>query len=798
MSALEISKVFTQSLVSTQGLISDPAINFYIPPYQRPFAWKDENFERLLADICAEVERVNDGDDLNAVAYLGSVIVVPDITYEYVQPHHKADMPGGVLHIIDGQQRITTLVVLSAFLATEGERLIQKLKALQSAAVAAGHGEAFQWLLPQMEDLAGDLQKMLGSKRSSSDERYKIVPKIIRAIHDQWGRTEQVAKYDSAIARFLWEYDAFASMPFSKPYVVKGFARKCPSEALASEYERFEEALDVLQSLLRALLPDRRRSRGTGDTAEVEGPEFPAPEEVAAGRALAVLCQRPDTCDFTACLSVSKVGSVVGSAIQWLVLGRFLLSRVIVSRISAMRREYAFDLFDSLNTTGAPLTAFETFKAEAMSTIPPTELAASQSLRSLNRVQQVLESKQGAADRQGRSAELFTAFAASETGFKLSRSPREQRHWLRKLYRAMDGVDREAMLLNMAHSAEWGLFVESILPAGGAEAHPLPSHARWMAELGREERGLLRSIQRAKHSIVWPVLQRFAVAALASDSRSDWADLSSAVKVVAGFSIIWRGAHVGTKSIDSHYRAIMRRLPATASAPEKRGLARLANPPERLLPELKAQLRQILEHAGFAADSMDKWSKSVAACDAYALGEFARLLLIVAHEDAILQDGSVGLIAGKNGSCPILPILDTPLGMSWSLEHVAPQNPRPEDGWDSALYGGVPVVHSNRLGNLTLLPPEWNSSVGNRSWPVKREFFRALSTRDPLEAQRRINELDSQGVSLPPMAGRVAETLLPMLDAIGRTSTWSLETVESRSAALAELAANRVFRWVFE
>jgi hypothetical protein len=798
MSSLEISKVFTQSLVATQSLISDPGTNFYVPPYQRPFAWKDENFERLLTDICAEVERVNDGDDLNAVAYLGSVIVVPDITYEYVQPHHKADMPGGVLHIIDGQQRITTLVVLSAFLATEGARILQQLRPLEAAARASGQGEVFDWILPQIEDLAGDLQKMLGSRRSAQDERYRIVPKIIRALHDQWGRSEPVARYGSAIARFLWEYDAFIAAPFTKPYVVKGFANKCPSAALASEYERFEEALAVLQALLRALLSDKRRSEASGDRAEIEAPDFPAPERVATGKALAVLCQPPESCDFTAALSVPKFGLAVGNAIRWLVLGRFLLSRVIVSRISAMRREYAFDLFDSLNTTGAPLTAFETFKAEAMSTIPPAQLAASQSLRSLERVQQVLEGKSGAADRQVRAAELFTAFAASETGYKLGRSPREQRHWLRKRYRAMDSAGRESMLLNMAHSAEWGLFVEHILPASASGSHSLSSHARWMSGLGPVERGILRSIQRAKHSIVWPVLQRFAVAALDSDSQSDWSDLQEAVRVVAGFSIVWRGAHSGTKSIDSHYRSIMRLVPATADTPGKRGLARMADPPVRLLPELKAQLRLILKQAGLGEDSRDKWCRSVAACDAYALGEFARLLLLVAHEDAILQDGTGALAVGKAGSCPILPILDTHMGMAWSLEHVAPQNPRPEDGWDLNLYSGVPVVHYNRLGNLTLLPPEWNSSFGNRPWSVKRELFGALAALDPLEAQRRIAVLAAQGISTPPMAERVSKTLLPMLDAIGRTSSWTLDTVDSRSAVLADLAATRVFRWVYE
>jgi hypothetical protein len=48
------------------------------------------------------------------------------------------------------------------------------------------------------------------------------------------------------------------------------------------------------------------------------------------------------------------------------------------------------------------------------------------------------------------------------------------------------------------------------------------------------------------------------------------------------------------------------------------------------------------------------------------------------------------------------------------------------------------------------------------------------------------------------MAERVSKTLLPMLDAIGRTSSWTLDTVDSRSAVLADLAATRVFRWVYE
>ena len=38
------------------------------------------------------------------------------------------------------------------------------------------------------------------------------------------------------------------------------------------------------------------------------------------------------------------------------------MNRVQVVVVSASKEEYAFDMFESLNTTGEPLTAFETFR----------------------------------------------------------------------------------------------------------------------------------------------------------------------------------------------------------------------------------------------------------------------------------------------------------------------------------------------------------------------------------------------------------------------------------------------------
>lgn len=67
-----------------------------IPEYQRPYVWKEKQINRLLDDF---VEYHNNADTEKSLFYLGSIIVHQD---------------GDQLKIIDGQQRITTLLLMKA------------------------------------------------------------------------------------------------------------------------------------------------------------------------------------------------------------------------------------------------------------------------------------------------------------------------------------------------------------------------------------------------------------------------------------------------------------------------------------------------------------------------------------------------------------------------------------------------------------------------------------------------------------------------------------------------------------
>jgi hypothetical protein len=80
-----------------------------VPHYQRPYAWKLENAQELLADLLAFMGEGNGKVDELPPYFLGSIVLVKDDT--------RADAD-----VIDGQQRLTTLTMLLAVLRATTEK----------------------------------------------------------------------------------------------------------------------------------------------------------------------------------------------------------------------------------------------------------------------------------------------------------------------------------------------------------------------------------------------------------------------------------------------------------------------------------------------------------------------------------------------------------------------------------------------------------------------------------------------------------------------------------------------------
>lgn len=89
----------SQTIVSSEGVSISGALA--IPEYQRPYCWQDKQIDRLLNDISSHTKHHPD-----LPYYLGSLIL------------HQSDTANGEtkLNIIDGQQRITTIALISCLL----------------------------------------------------------------------------------------------------------------------------------------------------------------------------------------------------------------------------------------------------------------------------------------------------------------------------------------------------------------------------------------------------------------------------------------------------------------------------------------------------------------------------------------------------------------------------------------------------------------------------------------------------------------------------------------------------------
>ena len=83
-----------ESDTKTIGNLLDPKEFYTIPSYQRPFSWEDDHFDDLVNDI----KNAPRGQQY----FLGTIVL------------HKAD--GGQLAVVDGQQRLTSLLILLACL----------------------------------------------------------------------------------------------------------------------------------------------------------------------------------------------------------------------------------------------------------------------------------------------------------------------------------------------------------------------------------------------------------------------------------------------------------------------------------------------------------------------------------------------------------------------------------------------------------------------------------------------------------------------------------------------------------
>jgi len=89
---------FKPESLEIKKLLGDANSLYQIPKYQRPYSWQDEQVEKLWDDITTAFLNNKDDSQVDYNYFLGSIIVVPQ--------------SNGYQDVVDGQQRLTTLMIL--------------------------------------------------------------------------------------------------------------------------------------------------------------------------------------------------------------------------------------------------------------------------------------------------------------------------------------------------------------------------------------------------------------------------------------------------------------------------------------------------------------------------------------------------------------------------------------------------------------------------------------------------------------------------------------------------------------
>ncbi len=695
---MQIEDVFGALPKSVLQYLCENGQGLYIPAYQRQYSWDKSKIERLVEDISHGFKMLINHED--AITFLGTIIAIHDTQYQTVNPLVKGDVPARVMTIIDGQQRLTTLLLINTVLH---DSIRVKASSLKDSTDVEN-----VWLFEECMKVTGLLAKTFEEDKDYGDGPFRYYPRMIRAYDDSWSRKRDKAEYNSPVGRYLHLYGQHC-----RDKADKYFKFELPPEvAEHSKHKKLGDGRRAVQNMLSAI------ASGEVSAYQLELPSLECMLGSKSFQEILVKAEFPEEVQ-TAIKADEK--SDYTELLRLVLFANFVLTRVAVTTVTAKNEDYAFDMFESLNSTGEPLTAFETFKPRVIHFEGLDKYEKTSSFEYMQAAEAYLEGFTKTDDKQDATSRLIVAFASAERGEKLSKRLSDQRRFFKERFDKLGGEAKRAFIRHLSHTA---LFVQHSWPDSMAKTPSIQSAEEAATDVVKLCLDVMRAI---KHSIVLGPLVRFYSEIRKADAEGRKIAINEFIEAtlaVASFSTLWRASRRGTDNIDMHYRNLMAQGCAAVGMPP---LCRVANDgtenPAPRAALLKEALRHLLKIEG-KIETKDDWVKAVARLPAYQnQRDITRLLLLAATHNSAVDKAEPGLtVAGKEGLLPMLEFKYWRDDSSQTVEHIAPVTQ--SEGWEGELYEDGDTIH--RLGNLTLLPRSENSSLSNGSWERKRLIYKVL------------------------------------------------------------------------
>ena len=698
---------FSAHTFTIENFLTQSGTGFYIPLYQRPYRWTTANAIRLLADIVEGITRHRETN--RSSTFLGTLITVSD--KDDLSPA-AVIRPPKVLQVIDGQQRIATLL-----------GMFGELRRAIGAAILRLHEDEKEQISPVANKIVRKLDASLSFR--PSDAADDTLPRMIRGGRDQWDIPTH--KYTSEIGRYLATFNA----------------------------ERHREPTNdrsfdgVLSTLHASFDSDKPLS---GQVVSPNADQWNA------------LFSQPQPPHISTSHRTSRL-------LKLLTVASFTMKHIHLISVRAKDEASATAIFESLNTTGELLTAFETFVPLVVSeTRGQTHYSGSLEESEIKRFQSLLR-RQHSAEAAKRTKKTLVAFALSETGYKLGEQLHEQRSYLRQ-YRKLPPEHKLTFIKGLGQAASClKALLYSNVPLAASSAHT---------------RVALKMLIDARHTIPQGLLIRAYEEY--NEDQPTW--LHQLVRIVADFWLLWRLSRSTTDNIDRYHRGIMEGVryqdkilgPYCRRPKERNGFSPRPPKPE----DVAADLRWILKKKG-GINSRDAWVSKASELAHWSQGNKAllRYALLGAYHDTVVDPFPRPIRPGAIGVMPTLT-------MEWyqeklTIEHIAPQRKEDDDNsYADSIYKGARV---HRLGNLTLLPKEENRVLSNKLWLEKLAYFKLYDERDATRRREMVNNFQLR----PTTARLLSSRFVPFCGDIAALDDdqWTETHIENRGITLAGLIWDR-------
>ncbi|CCN82733.1 conserved hypothetical protein [Vibrio nigripulchritudo SFn27] len=750
---------------------------FYMPAYQRPYSWEESHIRDLFSD-CENVFR-NLLESPDAIIFLGSILSVDDSSALTVYPLAKKDKPTHIKLVIDGQQRLSTLILIILCL---NERLSILLPSLKKA-INSEQDEEIKDVLDELRQVVSQLQIETSNtvvETTAEHEVYKYLPKIIRSQVDCWGRNEKRAQYESPISELLCAYqrhiveqrDSSVFKPFDLSLMSSSAKR------VVDNVKEIRKQLDCVQKGFQFKSPDGEIEEKIkiSDLVDIETLDvcldFPIDEDLAE-----------------ACEAHPKVAEVIYIA----AFTKFLLHRVCLTYVEVNNESYAFDMFEALNTTGEPLTAIETFVPKVIEHIgnkrregvSEEELDASMEI--LNSITERFENIIKSKEKNDKTKALILAFVRAYEGKVKVTSLRDQRDAMLKSYENCLYNSKDEYLTQLATTAD---FLFDHWQA------PVPDVAGLVEPSEQDISNLcLRYLVDMKHDIVQSLLVQFILVDKKFDSvGTEYSEFAKVLKAVTAFSVLWRAMSGGADGIDGVYKKLHERGMSPAQSECQLGSGPITS--ERFNAEaIKSFFREELEvkinSKGSPKEGVDEMWLDICSKQQILTKPKSIKMLLLSAMHGIELNGVDHEISDKASTCFLTTMMWELVSRKDAIKKVF--NGGSTDGWGDADIANPEEY--NKIGNVLIDARNGISSTNPLSWyNLKQHMLQALSNES-------INNIDdillAEGqVSDGPKRNASLLMLEKKFEDITFAEQWKKQQIDERSALLLTNAWRNLTLWL--